>query len=333
MERASPQGCVSDQAPHFTDLTKIDSILPPAVLSGNRVKNRSYVSIGRDQNGEVYEVPVYAPVDSTLTGITFYLASMQDKQGMLVNVEQYSLSFQVSCEVSYDFDHLWRLAESIAPLAATTPSTTTRNAAVQTSLSLNAGDLIGYTTGTIVAHNWDFVFANSSKRIDVVNLERYANAGDLRGLLHADCPYDYFVDDLRTEHYALFSLLPDGNDGCLVTHDKGGTIAGAWFNEPFVLGVTLGHEPGWGIVVGISAYDQVRVDSEWTPIWVNPAAPTYVDPKSITSEHCYEHLNSPTQPPVRHVYLELLSETELAVAFGGGSCPEQLPESYRVYYR
>ena len=303
------------------------------VLSGNRIKNGSYVWIGRDQSGQGYEVPVYAPVDSSLIGITFYLASMHDEQGTRVDVEQYSLSFQVSCEVSYDFDHLWRLSENIAPLAAPTPSRTTRNAAVLTSLQLKAGDLIGYTTGTIVAHNWDFVFANSSKSISAVNLERYGNTEDMRGLLHADCLYDYFVGDLRAKYYALFSVLLDGDDSCLVIHDKAGTIAGAWFNEPFVLGVSQGPEPGWGIVVGISAYDQIRVDSERISIWVNPTAPTYVDPKSVTSEHCYEHLNATTQPPVRHVYMKLLSDTELGVAFGEGGCPQQLPPDYRTYYR
>ena len=303
------------------------------MLSGNVIKNRSYLSIGRDPNGQTYEVPVYAPVDSTLTGITFYIGRMRDEQGATVDVEQYNLSFQVSCEVSFDFDHIWRLAETIAPLAAPNPSTTTRDAAVQTSLPLKAGDLIGYTTGTIVAHNWDFVFANSSKSINAVNRERYENVGDMGGLLHADCPYDYFADDLRSEYYTLFSVRLDGTDSCLVTHDMAGTISGAWFNEPFVLGVSQGPEAGWGVVVGISAYDQVRVDSERASLWVDPTAPTYVDPKSVTSEHCYEHLNAPTQPPLRHVYLKLLSNTELAVAFGEGGCPQQLPQDYQTYYR
>ncbi len=97
-------GCVSDPDPeftaHITDLSKIDFIIPPAVLSGNRFKNRSYVWISRDETGWAYEVPIYAPVDSTLTGITFYSEPALNDQGQLVDVEQFSLSFQVSCEVS-----------------------------------------------------------------------------------------------------------------------------------------------------------------------------------------------------------------------------------------
>ena len=243
-EEGAPPGCISNPAPkftaHITDLTKIESIIPPVVLSGNVIKNRSYLSIGRDPNGQTYEVPVYAPVDSTLTGITFYIGRMRDEQGTTVDVEQYNLSFQVSCEVSYDFDHIWRLAETIAPLSAPNPSTTTRDAAVQTSLPLKAGDLIGYTTGTIVAHNWDFVFANSSKSIKAVNQERYENVGDMGGLLHADCPYDYFADDLRSEYYTLFSVRLDGTDSCLVTHDMAGTISGGVVQRA----LRIGSEPG-----------------------------------------------------------------------------------------
>ena len=314
----SPQGCVSDPAPqftaHITDLSKIHSIVPPTVLSGNKIKGRSYLHINIDQSGQAYEVPVYAPVDSILTHITLYGESGR---------EQHQLSFQVSCEVSYGFDHLGRLAGNIAALA-----TTTLDTGVRTSLPLKAGDLIGYT-GAAVAGNWDFVFANSSKSIDVANLERYENTGNLGDLVYADCPYDYFADDLRAEYYALFSVPLDRNDSCLVTHDRAGTIGGAWFKEPFVLGVSHRYLPGWGIVVGISEDDQYRVNNGQTSLRSSPGEPTYVDPRSVTSEHCYAALVTPSGPAARHVYLKLLSDTELGVAFGEGGCPSSCPRSTR----
>ena len=264
-------------------------------------------------------MPVYAPVDSILTRVALYVQSGR---------EQYYLKFQVSCEVSYEFDHIAWLADNIAPLAATTP-----DVEVHTSVPLKAGDLVGYTGGTVVG-NWDFVFENLSKPINVANLERYENTSNLRkGLLYADCPYDYFADDLRDEYYALFSVTLDGDDSCLIVHDKAGTIAGAWFREPFVLGVSQGPEPGWGIVVGISEDDQYRVNNGQTSVRSSPTEPTYVNPKSVTSEHCYGALKTPSGPPDRYAYLKLLSDTELAVAFGEGGCPQQLPEEYQVYYR
>ncbi len=83
--RGDRQDCTSDPSPRLTapitDLSKIDLILPPFAISGNRFKSRSYVWIGRDANGEYYEVPVYAPADSKLVSITYYVASMQNEQG------------------------------------------------------------------------------------------------------------------------------------------------------------------------------------------------------------------------------------------------------------
>ena len=161
--------------------------------------------IGRDQNNQPYEVPVYVPVDSKLTWITFYVESMQTEEGASVDINQYSLTFDVSCEATYGFDHVLRLAGNIAAIAPSLPAETTRNAGLRTSLSVKAGDLIGYTIGTAQAHKWDFVFNNSSKRNEFANQERYENTGDLGGLVTSDCPYDYYSEDLRSEYYSLLN--------------------------------------------------------------------------------------------------------------------------------
>ena len=293
--------------------------------------------IGRDQNNQPHEVPVYAPVDSKLTMVTFYIEPTHNEQGVLVDVEQYSLSFEVSCEVSYEYDHILRLAENIAAVAPSVPAESTRNTGLRQSLSVKAGDLIGYTTGTAGAHNWDFVFNNSSKRNEFANQERYENTGDLGGgVVTSDCPYDYHSEDVRNEYYSLLnggiSGTIEGAD-CLISHDKPGTIAGGWFREPFLRGASHPYIPGWAIAIGTWANGQIRVNDGQTSVWVAPGQPTYADPKTVTSEHCYEHSGRSDQPPARYVYLQLLSETELAVAFGEGSCPQQLPQGYRTYYR
>ena len=57
---------------------------------------------------------------------------------------------------------------------------------------VKAGDLIGYTDGTIMAHTWDFLLNNSTRRNEFANQERYENVGDLANLITADCPYNYF---------------------------------------------------------------------------------------------------------------------------------------------
>ena len=240
-------------------------------------------------------------------------------------MEQFSLSLQVSCEVSYGYDHVSNLSDEVRALAPTEPATTTRGAESKTNLTLKAGDLIGYTTGTISAHNWDVLVRNSTERNRFANQDRYESAGDLGSLVIGDCPYDYFGEELRNECYSLLSGhggLREGDD-CFVSPDHPRTIAGGWFKEPFE-----GFDPGWGLTVGFSAYDQIRIVAEHDSVWVDAGLPTYMDPQTLT-EHCYRQDGDPD----RFVYLKLLSDMERAAAFGQGSCPQQLPAEYQTYYR
>ena len=306
------------------------------VISGNRFKGRSYVWIGRNQTNQVFDVPVYAPVDSKLTRITFYAETGQNEMGQQVDVEQYSLRFEVSCEVSYGYDHILNLAENIAAIAPTVPANSTRDTALRTSLFVRAGDLIGSTTGTAAAHNWDFVFNNSSKRNEFVNQERYEFTGDLNGLVTADCPYDYYGEKMRGELYALLIGGAGGKiagPGCLIYHDKPGTIAGGWFKQPYSREASHDFLAGWALAVGTWAFGQIRITDEQSSVWVDSAEATFVDPKTVTSEHCYEQPGNLGQSAARYVYLRLLTEYSLAIASSDGSCPEQFPQDFQTYYR
>ena len=310
--------------------------MAPMVISGNRFKGRSYVWIGRNQSNQFYDVPVYAPVDSTLTGITFYVETGRNEMGQQVDVEQYSLRFEVSCEVSYGYDHILNLADKFAALAPPVPATSTRDTEARTSVLVKAGDLIGSTTGTSATHNWDFVFNNSSKRNEFVNQERYEFTGDLKGLVTADCPYDYYRGNMKSE---LYSLLIGGvggkiaGPGCLISHDEPGTIAGGWFEQPFSRESSHPFLAGWALAVGTWAEGQIRINEQQTSVWVASAEATYVDPRTVTSEHCYEHPGNLGQSPARYVYLRLLTESRLAVASSDGSCPDQFPQDFQTYFR
>ncbi len=140
---------------------------------------------------------------------------------------------------------------------------------------------------------------------------------------------------MRGAHYALLDGLDatSGDGGCLIRRDVPGTIAGGWFNQPFVKEAVAGPEPGWVLAVGTSSAEQVRVNTKGRSLRVDTGQATYVDPKLVTSEHCYEQRRSPTGPPTGFVYLKLLSDAELAVAFGDGSCPQRLPAEHQTYHR
>lgn len=325
-------GCVSDPAPvltaHITDLTMIDYIAPMVVASGNWLKNRSYLTVGRDGSGQVYDAPVYAPADSTLKGITYYLQPMLNEAEQWVDVPQYSLRFELTCEVDYEFDHLEVLAPALAAIAPVEPATTTRNAEKRVSLALEAGDLIGHTTGTIRAHTWDWVFSNQTKTPQFANQQRYEQVGDLQKLRHADCPYDYYSEPMGQEYFDLFGGQVGATE-CPGSPDLLGTISGGWFLQPHVSGGSASPGAGWGVAVVLGADNVVQVNGENWTVRAGLGQPSFADPKVVTTEHCYEHYSQ----PISFAYLQLRSDMEMAVAHGDGTCPAQFPSDNQVYYR
>jgi len=184
--------CTSDPNPVFTaditDLTKISKITPPGSVNPGDgfVTAHSYIWIEGSE-----AVPVYAPVDMTLGVGGFYTESG--------NPAQYILFFGVSCEVSIKIDHLDNPIEQIKDVLPRTPkidSSTTDD--VSSIIKFKAGDLLGYTGGTVQAHNWDFGVYNTTKPNFLSGDEQY------RGDDRADCPYDYFAEDKKAIYYNLF---------------------------------------------------------------------------------------------------------------------------------
>jgi hypothetical protein len=331
-----PAGCVSNTSPvltaHVTDLTMLDFISPMIVASGNWLKNRSYLTVGRDDSGQVYEAPVYAPVGSTLKGITYYLQPMLNEANQWVDVPQYSLRFELSCEVEYEFDHLEVLSPALAAIAPTEPATTTRNAEKRVSLALEAGELIGHTTGTMRAHTWDWVFINQTKTPQFANQQRYDLVGDLAKLRHADCPYDYYAGTMGQEYFDLFggfNVTQTGATECPGSPDLLGTISGGWFQQSHESDGSATPGAGWGIAVVLGADNVVHVNGENWTVRAGLGQSSFADPKTVTTEHCYEHYSQ----PISYAYLQLRSDTEMAVAHGDGNCPAQFPSNHQVFYR
>lgn len=160
------------------------------------------------------------------------------------------------------------------------PALDTRDAEVPINVAVEAGDLIGQTSGTEPAHTWDFIVVNRSLTNRFANQERYEQVSELVSLLHADCPFDYFEEPLRSHYRSLI---------------------GSW----------QGNTPGFGCNL-------------------EPDVPgTIADPTTVTSEHCFEDFNR----PARHVYVELISDSELAAAFGDGAWPAELPATHGIFHR
>ncbi|MBI4167793.1 MAG: hypothetical protein HY515_02450, partial [Candidatus Aenigmarchaeota archaeon] len=65
---------------------------------------------------------------------------------------------------------------------------------------LKAGDLIGYTTGTPQANNWDFGAYSKVKSNHLAGKSGYEEI-DTRAV----CPYNYFTIDKKEFYYSLFT--------------------------------------------------------------------------------------------------------------------------------
>lgn len=181
------QNCVSNTLPvfthHITDMNAVNYIVPPPTMgSGPSLKPHGY--IGTDHA----RVPVYAPADMAVKDGSYYAGG------------PYMFDFQVSCEVTVRFGHMTDPVDALKKLLPAEPAADSRTKELS-SVSFKAGELVGYTTGTDRAGNWDYGVYNAN----ITN--RYAHDPDWGGsatYTTAVCPFDYFTPDLKAAYIAKF---------------------------------------------------------------------------------------------------------------------------------
>lgn len=180
--------CISNPKVSFThDFTDVDMIksVEPTIITPGSSRHRAWLNISSGK------VPVYAPVDSELVNGVY-----KNARGAL----DYDLHFQVSCEIWYLINHVTEPVDKIINLFPDTPQTDTRtNPPFKEPLKVKAGELLGYSTGTPVAHNFDF---------GVFDLNNFNEGlpGD-EGLKYGKeanfiCPFDVLPDELRKKYYS-----------------------------------------------------------------------------------------------------------------------------------
>ena len=218
---------------------------------------------------------------------------------------------------------------------------TSRTEDVRPAIQFEAGELIGYTSGTGsgCCGVWDFGVYNTSRPNEFANPARTQRPWPWK---YGDCPYGYFIEPLRAQFYSLLNI-----GRCRgASIDVPGTIVGEWFSEPpeedpaafgtFFISRADRITPeaqriscdGW-----VPCYEELSLDR---PLGINAGdfgfkveAP-FKNPALVTDAHCYEgELNG----QLGYVYLELLDEFTLAESHGAGRCPGRLPESHTFYYR
>ena len=292
--------CESNENPvftnHITDLTKIETITPPGAVSDETIAQHSYIFIR--QHGPVQSVPVYAPIDSELVNVVWVLEG--DK-------EQHLLTIQVSCEVWIRLDPVNDVVDKILAVRSASPGVDSRDGVrVAPAVQFEAGELIGYSSGGLpeCCPVWDFGVYNTSRPNAFANPARTQRASQRK---YVDCPYDYFTEPLKGQYYALLGI-----GTCRRTSiDIPGAIAGEWFSQP----PEADPEAFGTLAIGQAIWDGDRL-AIGALNFSFEVEPSYVDPASVTTEHCYEGTLNGQRG---YVYLKLLDELTLAEAHGAGS--------------
>lgn len=181
--------CTNNPQPIFevapTNLKNITQITPPAFQVGSGVKSHSYINVDKP-------TPVYAPSDSVLITGAKYTESYIDP-----NQVQYTLLFEVSCEVSYYYDHLINPPEKIAELFPNPPTKTTHSTNHFKPIEIKAGEVLGYSW----SGQFDFGVLNNSKEPILKDFPEYKNSEKA----YPDCIFSYYRGKLQEEFYQLSS--------------------------------------------------------------------------------------------------------------------------------
>ena len=240
-----------------TDMEKIRYIVPSGSPQGGVMKPHSYINVGGFGSNKGPLAPVYAPVDSWLVGIAYYQVG---------NAIEYLLIFDVTCEVSYRFDHITTVEAKVAPHVLELPATT-HTTKVSPPLFFAAGDLIGTSNGAGNGYGpWDFGAYNTTIKNQFANQARYEVTGG-KGLpqpLHGVCPYEMYDEPLLSQFRRLYGAWENtgyADAACTPARDVAGTVAGAWFQfeggdfEPVFSIATLAE----GMIQATAAGLDVRV--------------------------------------------------------------------------
>lgn len=314
-------GCVSNTNPRFThaftDLSFIDGINPIGGIGGGS-PGRSYIGVKAGT-----EAPVYAPMDAVLRVIIY--ANRGAGYG------EYGLIFRATCEIEFMFDHLDRISDALAPY---TPKVAAASSQFQGDTELNipikAGELLGYTNGTDLAHTFDFLVTNYAQKNRFLNLARW----EWEQALYSQCPYDYFADDLKRQYYAKlgkpdYTGFKSAKECGNPAHDVAGTASGGWFKGDST------DKRGEYLAIA-RQYDEAQVA-------YRKDGQAFPDPRSVQTGEPFLNIAaiSPDIYPAdikpgmsvcygansRWAYIKLVSKTELLMASGTGTCPAAFPEA------
>jgi len=192
---------------HVTNIKNIKKILPwGSIRSGGGAKKslkmHTYLVIKKIGS----EVPVHVPADSYLIAYDKY--RLHDFKDII----QHTLYFQAGCDDVYYFGHLDKIApdlqKKIGELKLQELQHESKLMPIKPPIFIKSGELVAKTKGVPKSGWWDFGLLNKNnknqlpKRIAKMKFpDEKRKAREVEKFVFADCPYDYFIEDLKNVYY------------------------------------------------------------------------------------------------------------------------------------
>jgi hypothetical protein len=328
-----------------TDIASLATVGPlPALAGGAGYEIRSYMQVKDSYAGMA--VPIYAPTAMTLVASVHYFDPQHDP-GDTAYQGEWGLTFEASCTTQVAFAHIREVVQKISDATVTNPDAGSAGGLVSHPVDFAAGEVIGHYLRGPGYFAWDFVVTDTTVTNAFVNMPRYQD-GQLK-FLHAICPYDPYPQPMRQRYLDLLGTNNDppkaGRKCGTAAHDKIGSAAGVWFHAPYGHGTADEARSASGNPLSLfkAETDAVYVadldgDSDkvgFLTFRIDPTNPTYRDPETITTSHCYERHLNPNDPATGWAFVQVLSDTDMQVAYGEqGGCPVSFPTTgVRAYHR
>ena len=171
----------------FTDLKTISSIIPPVFRNSKGIMPTMLINIKG-------KVPLYMPTSGKLVQ-----GSYHNEQG----VTFYMWEVEAGCGITIVFDHVTDPVEKIKNLFPNAPRNDSRTDPFGVPLEMVGGELVGYTTGSVNAHNLNFAVYSSSEKNYLFEKGEF---NDRPKYYTQVCPLKYYDKPVKEAYEKLFVI-------------------------------------------------------------------------------------------------------------------------------
>ncbi|KKQ35325.1 MAG: hypothetical protein US52_C0028G0003 [candidate division WS6 bacterium GW2011_GWA2_37_6] len=317
------------------DTSRVSTIGPLGELNGGadeaQALNGVLITIDHEYGENPKKMAVYAPQDMRLEFYSYHTYGNEPPG--------WSLGFAFDENVKMKIDHITEVSQKIMDATTTKPlANDSSEKYPKTAVEVKAGELIAYTTGTSLAHNWNIYIYEKTNENYFVNLDRYKNSQAGNVYLTAVCPFKYYSGEMQAKYIALMGQSAPGQsaDCGNASNDVEGTLAGMWhLNKEEI---TYNYDGNYANPVSIyanSANEVIIAEVNRKNYRIAANSKTYKDPESIIGEHCFSLVNKDYGVTSGYAYFKIVSDTEMKMVYKGtGSCPTAFPASgAKTYYR